>query len=556
MKLLQEALHSGAIGEMDAHFAVFLAAHSRSADASVALAAALLSRATSQGHVCVDLARHAGEALKDWQGALEASGLLASDGQPAPLIYENGRLYLHRYWQYEKAVAENLRLRAQQSFPPADEALLQTYFPQSGEDDGQRAAAALAVRKGLTLISGGPGTGKTTTVLRVLAILAEQAEKSLRMKLAAPTGKAAARLQEALRLGRARLSLPPVVDAQLPQEALTLHRLLGGIPGRTQFRHHRDHPLPLDVLVVDEASMIDLALMAKLLDALPQHARLIILGDKDQLASVEAGAVLSHLCAPQARALKDNLIFLRHSYRFDTGGGIGALADAALRGDAEAVLATLATEDKVLQWSTATDMKGLIGGLADAYAPLFEAARAGASPADVLQLTRRFTALCAHREGVWGAAGINTALEREFRRRGWIGGAEAWYPGRLIMLNRNDYGLRLFNGDNGVALRDERGELAVFFVGAEGACKRYAPARLPACDTAFAMTVHKAQGSEFDEAAFILPQQRSPLLSRELFYTAVTRASGKVRIHASEEMIRASLVQRVERDSGLAARLA
>lgn len=554
MSALQEALRQGAIGETDIAFADFLAAHATHADERVALAAALLSRATAQGHVCIDLARHAGGNLSAWEAALADSGLLARENHAAPLVHENGRLYLHRYWHYEKAVADDLRRRAQHVLPPADEKLLRHYFTKQDED-GQCAAAALAVRRAFALISGGPGTGKTTTVLRVLAILAEQAQAPLRMALAAPTGKAAARLQEALRQGRAALSLPPHVDAQLPQEALTLHRLLGSIPGRTRFHHDRDHPLALDVLVVDEASMIDLALMAKLLDALPPQARLILLGDKDQLNSVEAGAVLSNLCAPEAHALKENIVFLQHSYRFDAKGGIGALANAALEGEAEKAIAVLAGSDKALQWTASAEAAQLVAMLANAYAPLFDAVHAGVQAEQALALARRFAVLCAHRDGMRGAAGINTALEKEFRRRGWITGAEHWYPGRLVMLERNDYGLRLFNGDTGIALRDEGGELAVYIRGADGMPRRHSPARLPACGTAFAMTVHKAQGSEFEEAAFILPQQSSPLLSRELFYTAVTRAARELHVYGAEAPIRAALAQRVERDSGLAGRL-
>ncbi|HKO88360.1 MAG TPA: exodeoxyribonuclease V subunit alpha [Burkholderiales bacterium] len=550
MSALQQALHSGLIGEADADFAAFLVAHSRVADERLALTLAELSRAAAQGHVCIDLARED----KALHGLLETSGLLANEAKAAPLVYEDGRLYLHRYWRYEKAVADDLRQRAQLMLPSADENLLDRYF-QKQEEDGQRAAAALAVRRAFTLISGGPGTGKTTTVLRVLAILAEQAVQPLRMALAAPTGKAAARLQEALRLGRAALALPPAVDAQLPQEALTLHRLLGSIPGRTRFRHYRDHPLALDVLVVDEASMIDLALMAKLLDALPTHARLILLGDKDQLNSVEAGAVLSNLCAAGAHALKDNIVFLRHSYRFNAEGGIGMLAAAALSGDADKAMTVLAGNDETVQWSAEVAPAKLIATLADAYAPLFEAVRAGTQPQDALQLARRFAVLCAHREGLRGATGINAALEKEFRRRGWIDGSSPWYPGRLIMLNRNDYSRRLFNGDTGIVLRDEQGDLGVFIANAEGTPRRHAPARLPACETAFAMTVHKSQGSEFDEAAFILPQQSSPLLSRELFYTAVTRAARHIHVYGGEAVIRAAVAQRVERASGLGARL-
>lgn len=590
LEFLNAGLRASALSEMDLQFAHFLAEHARQHTEEVALAAALVSRASGGGHVCLDLKAIAGAplwegvhapALDAWRAALQASGVLKQDDRPAPLVLEGERLYLYRYWRYEVEVAEKLRALAQgPEDAPNEEGLrvaLRRWFPSSAdsaEPDWQQLAAALAVLKRFAVISGGPGTGKTTTVLRVLAILAELSPRPLRIALAAPTGKAAARLQESLRLGREALQLPPAIAAQLPKEAATLHRLLGHLPGRTRFRHRRDHPLALDVLVIDEASMIDLALMAKLLDALPPDARLIMLGDKDQLASVEAGAVMNSLCADAQgysfalaqrlesvsgyrppvvaamSALSDNIAVLRRAYRFEADSGIGALAQAALAGDAERSLALLGRE--TTQWRSSD---GALQDFIAAYSPLLQAAQSGAAPQVLMQSTRRFAVLCAHREGPMGARRLNEAIEQGLRRTGLIATSGDWYPGRLVMMNRNDYGLRLFNGEVGIACKDETGGLAVYFPAADGSLIRYATARVAGCETAFAMTVHKAQGSEFESAAFVLPAEASPILSRELFYTAVTRASRRLSIYGGEAAIRAALARRVERDSALAQRL-
>jgi exodeoxyribonuclease V alpha subunit len=586
---LQEALRAGTIAPLDAHFAEFLARHSRSSQEVTALAGALLSAATGQGHVCIELdALHEAAAgalppAAELRAALQASGALAEAGRPAPMVLDKDNLYLYRYWQYEEAVASDLLDRSARLAPIADDASMRAalarHFPETAGEGAmdQQGAAALALLQSLCIISGGPGTGKTTTVLRVLAMLLELSPRPLRIALAAPTGKAASRLQEAMRRSCPKLDLPPAIDARLPREAQTLHRLLGRTGG-TGFRHNRDNPLPLDVLVVDEASMIDLAMMAKLLAALPPSTRLIVLGDKDQLDAVEAGAVLSSLCAHAGRysramaerlqsltgrlveggdrsaPLADNIATLRRAYRFDAGGAIGALAAASLRADADAVLDVLSGmgDAKLIE---SMQPGQIVPALAEPYLPLLEAARPGADAQSALELTRRYTVLCAHREGPYGAVRINTAIEKYLRQRCAVPAHAEWYPGRVVIMNRNDYGLGLFNGEIGLCLRDADGELAVYFPAARGGAARFAVARLSACGSAFALTVHKAQGSEFDEVALLLPQRLSAISSRELFYTAVTRAARGIRIFASKENVRATLTQRALRRSALAARL-
>ena len=591
---LQALRDADAIGELDAHFAAFICRSTDAPTLGLALAAALTSRATTQGHVCIDLAGHAGQRVGDsdittpslaaWLKELSASAAVTQAGERRPLVLEGTRLYLYRYWQYERAVAEQLLARATLPADTRNDAAVRTaldrWFPAGTETDWQKVAAALAATAPLTIISGGPGTGKTTTVMRALAALAETASAPLRMALAAPTGKAAARLQEALRQARATMQLAPEIDAQLPREAATLHRLLGVLPGRTRFKHDRAQPLPLDVLVVDEASMIDLALMAKLLDALAPHARLIVLGDKDQLASVEAGAIMHSICAGPdrySRAMADRLrkftgyalptgdvpspladavVQLRKRYRFEAGSAIAALADAACIGDADTALRVLSDSNGTeVAWHADSTHAALVATLADRYEPLLRMAQTPAEPKAVYALLRARGVLCAHRIGPHGAVTLNRAVENELRRRGVIAEQGTWFRGRPVMIARNDYAARLYNGDLGVALIGADGRMGVYFPDESGRLRRFAPARLPDCDSAFAMTVHKSQGSEFEAIDFVLPGEPSPVLTRELFYTAVTRAAHRVEVWGAAGIVRASLAARVVRDSALVERL-
>jgi exodeoxyribonuclease V alpha subunit len=572
-------------------------------DASpVALAsAALLCMALDQGDVCLPLARLAGQrpwpehelrlpSLSEWQAQLEASSLVGGDGDFTPLILEHGRVYLARYQAYERQLAEQL-LRRAADLPVVDEAQLSesltrlfafNSLSQAGQQqpDWQRLAAAQAVRRKLAVISGGPGTGKTTTVVRLLAALLEQpGAASLAIGLAAPTGKAAARMAEAIRNAKAALAVSEAIKAALPDEARTLHRLLGSRGDSPQVRHHAANPLALDVLVVDEASMVDLALMAKLLDALPPSARLILLGDKDQLCAVEAGAVFAELCegrgfdAQAASELQritgqqvpvsqpdsqlgDAVVLLTHSHRFAGDSGIGELARRINAGDVSGTLSLLKEKRSDLAWNAAPTPNDLLERLDQGYAPYLAAAKS-TDPAAAFAAFNAFRALCAQREGSWGVAGINEALEARIKRRSQVPSRERWYVGRPVMVRQNDYALGLFNGDIGICLQTEYG-LRVFFEGGgsgEDGYRPFAPARLPSHDSAFAMTVHKSQGSEFSEVLLVLPEQPSPLLSRSLFYTGITRAKHKVEIWALPPRLSEAVATRAERAAGLAERL-
>lgn len=536
----------GWLRELDLALAQFFAELDPAASPLLILGAALASHQLGKGHVCLDLEATladpdfalslppegedaeqitllpsqvlAGLTLEDWLVSCAGSELLQNrEGAVAPLVLEGSCLYLRRYWDYERRVAARIteRLRAVSDIPADLAQRLDTLFPEPLMVDGERLAdwqklaCALAVRSAFTMITGGPGTGKTTTVVRLLALLQEAAMATgapLRLSLAAPTGKAAARLTESISGQVASLPVAEAVRRQIPSNVTTLHRLLGSRPDSRHFRHDVGNPLPLDVLVVDEASMIDLEMMANLLDALPTHARLILLGDKDQLASVEAGAVLGDLCrdaetggysaatcdwlqdktsellvdpalVPGEQALAQHIVMLRHSRRFAGASGIGRLARAVNDGDAEAARATLtegAQDLHLLRLSGEQDRafeRLLLEGLPGTdkrpigYANFLELMREERPTLDagpdaweawavkVLAAFDQFQLLCAVRKGPWGVEVLNERIAQALQRRGLLEQDHGWYEGRPVLVTRNDYSLGLMNGDIGIALR-------------------------------------------------------------------------------------------------------
>jgi exodeoxyribonuclease V alpha subunit len=594
----EQVLAQAEFSSLDKHFARFLLRLSGKDDPALGLAAALVSRQRSQGHTCLDLAavagRSPGEAsegvrcpdLPEWQLLLQASGVIGASGDFAPLVLAGSRLYLHRYWKYEQEVAAALlaRSRERPALPGRDrmaDALGRLFSqPAMPVPDWQKTAAAVTAFRQLCIISGGPGTGKTHTVVRVIALLQDlAAPASLRIGLAAPTGKAAVRLQEAVRKARGQLASEVGILGFIPEEATTIHRLLGVRRDTPGFRHRRDNPLPLDLLVVDEASMVDLALMASLLDALPPEARLVLLGDKDQLASVEAGAVLGDIWGDknadrfsasltadlmavgckglptettQEEGLADTLVMLERSYRFGPASGIANLARSVNAGDFEGALAWLLDErfGDVCWWPAAEkELPELAGRIVGGYRPYLQAD----NPVEAFAAFGRFRVLTPLRQGKIGTTGLNELIERYLNRAGLIKQVRgnSWYRGRPVMITCNHYGLGLYNGDIGLTLPDGEGNLRVFFPAADGSLRSLAPARLPAHETAFVLTVHKSQGSEFEEVLLLLPEEISPVLTRELIYTAVTRARSRFELWGKEAILRAAVSLRTRRSSGL-----
>ncbi|QBR48911.1 exodeoxyribonuclease V subunit alpha [Erwinia sp. QL-Z3] len=603
--LLQQAGELRLFRSLDIQFARMIASEDHPA---LMLAAACVSAEAGEGHVCLPLAQFTEQALFDgrqpelarqlWRAAGEPAWLdllqnseAVGDGSTAtPLVLHQQRLYLHRMWQSEGEVARFIgREAAVTAFDPQQlRAALDRQFGQQ-PDDWQKIAAAVAITRQISVISGGPGTGKTTTVAKLLATLLSLSAETVRIRLAAPTGKAAARLTESLGKALQRLEVSDEEKQRFPAEATTLHRLLGAVPGSQRMRYHAGNPLHLDLLVVDEASMVDLPMMANLIAALPSQARVIFLGDRDQLASVEAGAVLGDICRcaetgyslaraeelsaltgsliegredPQAPPVRDSICLLRKSYRFDASSGIGQLALAVNAGDTRQVDAVFAADYADIERFTLGSSEAyqhLLTACVAGYRDYLSRLAAGAQPADVLDAFSRFQLLCALREGPFGVMGLNERIEVSLQKAGLIrrspGAANKWYPGRPVMISRNDSALGLFNGDIGIAMLDEEQALKVFFPLPDGSIKAVQPSRLPPHDTAYAMTVHKSQGSEFDHTVLVLPNQFTPVLTRELVYTAITRAKLRLTLYAEQNVLNSAVKMRTLRRSGLVERL-
>lgn len=533
----------------DVHVAQRLTTLAAETDESVELAVALAVRALRAGSVCVDLRAVAAQvdapslpwpAADAWLAAVRASPLA---GQPSVLRLFGELLYLDRYWREEQQVCTDVQALMAAAQPHSEVPTYERLFPPGFEE--QRAAADIALSQGLTVLTGGPGTGKTTTVARLLALLAEQASSAsaapLRIALAAPTGKAAARLQEAVLLEVNKLE---AVDRSrlAGLQATTLHRLLGSRPDTSsRFRHHRGNRLPHDVIVVDETSMVSLTMMARLLEAVRPQARLLLVGDPDQLASVEAGAVLADLVEGLG---SERVAALRTSHRF--GAAIGALAAAVRDGDADRALEVLASGDPHVEWSKDSD------GLRDVLVPHALALRAASQAGEAtaaLAVLDEHRLLCAHRHGPFGVTHWNRQVERWITEETGEPHWAAWYVGRPILVTANDYGLRLYNGDTGVTVAGADGLRAVFGMAS------FATSRLVEVETMHAMTIHKSQGSQANEVTVLLPSEDSRLLTRELFYTAVTRAKERVRVVGSEAEVRAAIQRQAVRASGLGKRL-
>ena len=616
--VLREFNEAGVLSAADVHVAMRLSELGGADDESVALAVAFAVRAPRLGHVHVDLATIRDTATVDADEPVDLSALpwpeghswvVQAAGSPLVAVGDDGGerdrpcrlvgtwLYLDRYWREERQVAADLQaLSAEPAEGVHADVLvdgLKRIFP--GQTDGRQCrAAASAVLRRLAVVAGGPGTGKTTTVARIVALLAEQAiargSRAPLVALAAPTGKAAARLEEAVHEEAAKLSVhDPVRDLLLGLEASTLHRLLGWRPGsHSRFRHDRNQRLPHDVVIVDETSMVSLSLMARLVEAVRADARLILVGDPGQLASIEAGAVLGDIVGPAAddvlvgaparealaeatghdmdakdppdgAGVADGIVVLDRIHRF--GAGVAALAEAIRRGDEDRVVEVLAEAPEGVSWiqvdvgeqPPGAELGPVRTGAVSAGRAVIQSARTGMAQ-DAIRALGSFRVLCAHRRGAHGVAAWTTRIE------GWLAGEIAsgdpdrWYPGRPLLVTENDYELRLYNGDTGVVVQDEDGRLSAAFE-RRGEVLSFSPTRLGSVDTVYAMTIHKSQGSQFDTAAVLLPAPTSRILTRELLYTAATRAREQLIMVGTEETIRAAVTRPIARASGLRWRL-
>jgi exodeoxyribonuclease V alpha subunit len=638
---------AGWLRSLDVALARFIHETDPGAPATLLLAAALVAQVDGRGHtgLPLDELAHQADAVLDWpaeaiaalQEALHDASMAwpadatarrtawqghaavqidpPDDGGNSPLVLAGDLLYLRRYWRHESRVAAQVRARAADAAAlvsgidsvAAGELLDRLFGPavHGAEPDWQKVAGALALRGRITLLTGGPGTGKTHTAARLLVLLqaVHTGPQPLRVALAAPTGKAAARLRQSI--GKALQGLAGQLDTRLPLDtwarqvgpARTLHALLGTLPGTRRFRHDASNPLEVDVLFVDEASMVHLEMMAQLLDALPASARVLLLGDKDQLASVEAGAVMGDLCHGADLAgywpetadwvqrltgqalpastlgagspLAQQTVVLRRSHRFD--GPIGQLAQAVNQGDAGAALHVLRSQaDGPVALVAAGDastvprlaLQGRPGAAASyrAYLDELKQRPTAADPAafdgwakGVLRRFDGFRVLCAVREGPWGVSGLNAAIERTLADAGLLQRRGEWYEGRPVMVTRNDPSLGVFNGDIGVVLRGPAGDnaLRAYFLDGDD-LRSVSVGRLADVETAFAMTVHKSQGSEFGHVVLVLPDEDVAVLTRELVYTGITRAAQAFTLVGKNASLLATATGRLtQRVSGL-----
>ncbi|MCC2604548.1 exodeoxyribonuclease V subunit alpha [Planctobacterium marinum] len=611
---LNRLLERQKIREIDRSFAIYVVQqiygsgelHTPNDNAMLlAMTAALLSEQLGQQHVCLDLTLIQQPFLPDFifpeaqkikqlftESAVQQSGLFK--------LAQN-RLYLSRYWQYEYLIAEKLTTLA--ATPYSEQAVadcLQQLYSSVTEDEEinwQKTAVALACLRGVAVIAGGPGTGKTTTVVRILWSLCElsrqQGGKQPIIKMVAPTGKAAARLTESVSGAIAKL---PSNSTNIPSECSTIHRLLGPMPGSVFFRHNSQHPLNVDVLVVDEASMIDMPLLAKMLAALPQHCRLILLGDSHQLASVEVGSVFSDLCSLKAGrnfyspdALQqlsavtrqpalltaqqqasetvhspfiNNIVYLQKSWRFGADSGIGALAKAINSGDTSQTVNVLRSSRDDVVWQFAANHQDFIRAILPHFERLHDAVDEGAV-GKAFEVLSQWQVLAVQRKGKWGVQTLNSLIHKALMKAERITVDDEFYAGRPIMITSNDYQNRLFNGDIGIVMRGDKQHeddlLRVWFVDSEQGFRSLLPAQLPSHETLYAMTTHKSQGSEFAHVLMCLPESvagEKGRVNRELLYTGVTRARSSFMLFCDETAVVQAVQQRCLRASGLAFALA
>jgi exodeoxyribonuclease V alpha subunit len=587
--------------DIDLELIRFIKSYEPELSREVQLAICLVSYLFREGDVCLSLEEYAGKelfpesendsiiapTLEKWKQALTESTQVGKPGEFKPFILDDaGRFYMHKLWYYERALADNLLKRSDLVYNIDTDWLdsrMKRLFPDSTEKvDWQKIAAASALRHQLAVISGGPGTGKTSTVVRILALLLEYAQKEeqreFSIALTAPTGKAAAKLNESIVAAKATLDTSEKIRSSIPEETFTLHQLLGARRNSSSFKRNEENPIPYDVVVVDEASMVDQSLMSKLTSALLPDARLILLGDKDQLASVEAGSVLGDICALNANnlsdkfsqwlkkisinvpstvinanstSLTDNIVLLTKSYRFSADSGIAKLSNNINEGDSKTSLKLL-KDPKYgdIELISLKDQTVLKKYLKPKVVKYVQAIQKSTSKQGALQNLGKFQILSAHRRGPGGVYRVNRLVEHMLQEEHLISKYAEWYQGRPVMITVNDYTLDLYNGDIGVCLMDKQNKPKVYF-GDRNEIRSFPPARLPEHETAYALTVHKSQGSEYDDVLLILPNKFSKVMSRELLYTAVTRTRTTIAILGREAIAKQAIEHKIHRSSGL-----
>jgi len=599
---------SGVFNDIDIHLADFFTGKAAGSDPALYLLILLLSNRLSQGDVCLDINEIEGRPLSDFIEAgellqdinipdkkkilsvVKKSGIAGADGDPMPVIIDGDeRIYFQKYYFFEKQLAESLKRMAlpvlhETITPGVTEMFSRLFKLKEGETDWQGVAAWCALNSSFSVISGGPGTGKTSTVIRILSLLAEMMGGGISIALAAPTGKAAARLRESVTASLETLPVSEEIKAAIPRETYTIHRLLGSVSGSPEFRHNSENPLRYDVIIVDECSMADLALMYRFFKAVKPGARVILLGDRDQLSSVEGGAVFGDICdrgrahgyssqfirkgslllgeafsrdaeAESAETpLSGTMTILRKSYRFSGESGIGLLSDLIRNGDhagAVKIISDRKNRDIFLTGEcTASSIEDIFRTAVSEAFSIKEIPR----HESILEFIKGFAILTATRSGPAGAAALNSMAERILEEAGVISPSMEFYEGRPVMVTRNDYNLSLFNGDIGITCFKD-GELRVIFEKPDGEKVYIHPSRMPEHETAFAMTIHKSQGSEFNEVLLVLPPADSRLMTRELLYTAVTRGKKRVVIASDKETVAKMIENPMKRMTGLRERL-
>lgn len=608
---IDDLIETGYLSEIDVHFGRFIASLDKNDSPEIFFAAALVSHATGEGDGYLDLnfitkklsflningeSRCKSPQISEWLKTLSQSRVVGKPGEYRPLVLDKkNRLYLYRYWDYENRLSSTIKNRIQRDIQGIDRSILtkslKRLFPneRTGEFNWHKVVGVMAAFKKFCVITGGPGTGKTFTMAKILALLLELSPKDKpNILLAAPTGKAAARIGESIKAAKKTLNCNDNIIDAIPSEAYTIHRMLKTVPGSPYFYHNAENPLAADIVVVDEVSMVDLALMSKLISAVRNDARIILIGDRDQLASVEAGFVMADICDGDnihlfskyfckqfekiacckmdvsRKKLKDRpglydcMVVLKKSYRFTDTSGIGKFSRSVNNGKFDEIFSVIESNRDQVKWKkisgTADLLKALPKEVINGYSDYLNCP----DPQRALELFDRFRILCAVKFGSLGITEINRLTEKILHQSDLIEldnlSTYPWYKGRPVLILRNDYNLELFNGDIGITMPDpdsKNKDLYVYFPGVSGKPKRFLPHRLPEHETAYAMTVHKSQGSEFESVLIILPSQDYPVLTRELLYTGITRAKNDISIWGRKEIIKSTILRKIKRSSGL-----